>query len=70
MICKTTQSTEKRFATSDNESSDYELGQDNIQIIGIDIHNPHFLISGLTVVAFVIITLMFQDGAGEFFGWL
>ena len=48
----------------------YQLGQDNIRPFGLDIHNPVFLISGLSIVAFVIITLMFQQGATEFFGWL
>ena len=52
------------------EDADYELGQDNIQMFGLDIHNPVFLISGLTIVGFVLITLMFQQGAAEFFGWL
>lgn len=44
--------------------TDYELGQDNIQArvgpFGLDIHNPVFVISGLTIVAFVILTLAFQ----------
>ena len=52
------------------EGTDYELGQDNIQLFGLDIHNPVFLISGLTIVGFVLVTLMFQQGASEFFGWL
>ena len=50
--------------------TDYELGQDNITPFGLDIHNPVFLISGLTIVAFVLVTLMFQEGATAFFGWL
>ena len=50
--------------------TNYEIGQDNIQPFGLDIHNPVFLISGLSIVAFVIISLMFQQGATEFFGWL
>jgi BCCT family betaine/carnitine transporter len=57
-------------AATDIEETDYELGQDNIQLFGLDIHNPVFLISGLTIVGFVLVTLMFQQGAGEFFGWL
>ena len=48
----------------------HKLGQDNITPFGLDIHNPVFLISGLTIVAFVIVTLMFQEGATQFFGWL
>ncbi|MCC2110969.1 MAG: BCCT family transporter, partial [Hyphomicrobiales bacterium] len=55
---------------ADQIETDYELGQDNIQPFGLDIHNPVFLISGLSIVAFVILTLMFQEGATDFFGWL
>ncbi len=51
-------------------ATEYEVGQDNIRPFGLDIHNPVFVISGLTIVAFVIVTLMFQQPAAEFFGWL
>lgn len=50
--------------------TEFEIGQQNITPFGLDIHNPVFMISGLSIVAFVIITLMFQEGATEFFGWL
>ena len=50
--------------------TDYELGQDNITPFGLDIHNPVFVISALSIIAFVLVTLMFQEGATEFFGWL
>ncbi|WP_421853097.1 BCCT family transporter [Oricola sp.] len=54
--------------------TEYEIGQDNISVsvgpFGLDIHNPVFLISGLTIVAFVFFTLAFQDSAGEVFGAL
>ncbi|MBF9030678.1 BCCT family transporter [Rhodobacterales bacterium HKCCE3408] len=54
--------------------TDYEIGQDNIQgsvgPFGLDIHNPVFLISGLSIVAFVVYALMAPEQAGEFFGWL
>ena len=50
--------------------SDYKLGQDNITPFGLDIHNPVFLVSGITIVLFVLYTLLFQDHAGTFFGWL
>lgn len=50
--------------------TDFELGQHNITPFGLDIHNPVFLISGLSIVAFVMVTLMFQEAATEFFGWL
>ena len=45
------------------EKSDYEIGQDNVQIFGLDIHNPVFLISGLTIIGFVLVTLMFPAGS-------
>lgn len=51
--------------------TDYEIGQDNItpQIgpFGLDIHNPVFMISGLTIVAFVLVTLALGDQAGAVF---
>lgn len=44
--------------------TDYQIGQDNIVMkvgpFGLDIHNRVFLISGLTIIAFVLLTLMFQ----------
>ncbi len=52
--------------------TDYEIGQDNITPrigpFGLDIHNPVFVVSGLVVVAFVIITLAFQDAVGPALG--
>lgn len=50
--------------------TNYEIGQDNVQRFGLDIHNPVFAISSVAVVAFVVITLIFQNQATEFFGWL
>jgi BCCT family betaine/carnitine transporter len=45
--------------------TDYEIGQDNIRAsvgpFGLDIHNPVFAISGLSIVAFVFLTLAFQS---------
>ena len=54
----------------DGNDTDYEIGQDNIQPFGLDIHNPVFLISSISIVSFVIITLMFQEASTDFFGWL
>ncbi|WP_040604285.1 BCCT family transporter [Sagittula stellata] len=54
--------------------TEYTIGQDNIQTqvgpFGMDIHNPVFLISGLSIVAFVFYALALPEQAGEFFGWL
>lgn len=50
--------------------TDYEVGQDNVQLFGLDVHNPVFMVSGLTIVAFVFFSLAFNAQATEFFGWL
>jgi len=51
--------------------TDYEIGQDNITPkigpFGLDIHNPVFLVSGLVIIAFVFLTIAFQDAAGPAF---
>jgi BCCT family betaine/carnitine transporter len=54
--------------------TDYTIGQDNVEgrvgPFGFDIHNPVFLISGLSIVAFVFYALALPDQASAFFGWL
>ncbi|MBK1625475.1 BCCT family transporter [Afifella marina] len=50
--------------------TDYEVGQDNIQVFGLDFHNPVFIVSGLTIILFVALSLIFQQGAESFFTWL
>ncbi len=42
---------------------DYKLGQDNVQFLGLDAHNPVFVVSSLTIVAFVAGVLAFQTAA-------
>jgi len=54
--------------------TDYQVGQDNIVVnvgpFGLDIHNRVFAISGLAVVAFVALTLMFQNQVEPLFSGL
>jgi BCCT family betaine/carnitine transporter len=64
----TVESTDPAELAPDPIDTDFEIGQQNIRPFGLDIHNPVFLVSGLAVVAFVLITLMFQDAATVFFG--
>lgn len=45
----------------------HKIGQDNIRVLGLDIHNPVFMVSAVLVVAFVIGTLIFLDSAGAAF---
>ena len=33
--------------------TDYTLAQDNVQLLGLDIHNPVFAVSSLSIIAFV-----------------
>ena len=59
----------------ENESeSDYEVGQDNVEgqvgPFGFDIHNPVFLISGISIVAFVFYALALPEQSADLFGWL
>ncbi|MCV2868650.1 BCCT family transporter [Defluviimonas sp. WL0002] len=54
--------------------TDYMIGQDNIEgqvgPFGFDVHNPVFLVSGLTIVAFVFYALALPEQASDVFGWL
>ena len=54
--------------------TDYDIGQDNIEgrvgPFGFDVHNPVFMISGLSVIAFVAYALIAPTQAADFFGWL
>lgn len=52
--------------------TDYEIGQDNINyrrrfVFELDIHNIVFSVSALTIVAFTLLTLMFQTTLGPVF---
>lgn len=54
----------------DQSVTDYEVGQDNLQKFGLDIHNPVFPISASVIILFVAFTLIFPGEADSFFGWL
>ncbi|MEP1207449.1 MAG: BCCT family transporter [Rhizobiaceae bacterium] len=51
-------------------STEYEMGQDNIRPMGLDIHNPVFMISSIIIFGFVLISLANQEASATFFGWL
>ena len=56
---------------SDFIKTDYVIGQNNITTrfgpFGLDIHNPVFVISGISIVAFVFFTLVFPSQASAVF---
>ena len=56
--------------TEDSYTSEYEVGQDNIEAFGLDIHNPVFILSGSVTVIFVILTLLFPQAAADNFSSL
>jgi len=55
-------------------ATDYDVGQDNVEFqvgpIGVDVHQPVFAISSVTIVAFVILTLVFQAQVEPLFNGL
>ncbi|ATG35455.1 MULTISPECIES: BCCT family transporter [Phaeobacter] len=54
--------------------TEYEIGQDNLEgsvgPIGFDIHNPVFMVSGISIMLFVFYALVLPEQAAAFFGWL
>ncbi|MFO7856474.1 MAG: BCCT family transporter [Paracoccaceae bacterium] len=56
---------------SDVIETDYNIGQDNVTPkigpFSLDVHNPVFMVSGLVIVAFVLVTLAFQTSIGPVF---
>ena len=71
----TDETTSPGVPTPDGESdiieTEYDIGQDNIEgrvgPFGFDIHNPVFLISGLSVLAFVVYALLVPTQASAIF---
>ena len=54
--------------------TDYNIGQDNIEgavgPFGFDIHNPVFAVSALSIILFVVFTLLMPQTAGDAFSAL
>lgn len=48
---------------SDPYVTDYEVGQDNLKVFGMDMHNPVFFLSAVLILTFVIGTLLFPQDA-------
>ena len=46
---------------------EHEIGEHNVQWLGLDIHNPVFAISALLSIAFVVTTLLFLSEAADTF---
>jgi len=50
------------------EDIGHEIGEKNIEVLGLDIHNPVFAVSAILAVAVVVATLSFQKEAAIIFG--
>lgn len=50
-------------STLDPYATDYQVGQDNLRLFGMDMHNPVFFLSAILILAFVIGTLLFPHNA-------
>jgi len=48
--------------------SDHTIGEDNVQIWGMDIHNPVFFVSASLILVFVLTVIQFPQGANEVLG--
>jgi len=45
--------------------TEYETGQDNVELMGFDLHNPVFFLSAGALIPFIIISLLFPERMGE-----
>ena len=46
--------------------TDYEVGQDNVEIAGLDVHNPVFFLSAGLIILFAASSLIFPDAARDY----
>lgn len=46
-------------------ATDYKVGQDNVQFLGLDVHNPVFGITAFIIFAFVIGSIAFPENARD-----
>ncbi len=46
----------------------HEIGEQNVQVLGLDLHNPVFFVSAILSVLLVVGTLLFQELAAVLFG--
>ena len=51
--------------TNNNETDiGHEIGEHNVEVLGLDIHNPVFAISAIVAITVIAVTLIFQEQAG------
>ena len=45
----------------------HTVGEHNIEVLGLDIHNPVFAVSAVVAIVIVVGTLLFQEAAAVLF---
>lgn len=53
--------TEPGLLSETEYETDYEIGQDNVEVLGLDVHNPVFFLAASLVLLFGGLTLVFPD---------
>lgn len=48
--------------------TEHEIGQDNVEVLGMDIHNPVFILSAILIILFVTTTIAFPASVNEVLG--
>lgn len=57
----------EHIAGSETEyDTEYEIGQDNVEVLGLDVHNPVFFLAATLVLLFGGATLVFPEASGAF----
>ncbi|EXJ11440.1 hypothetical protein [Nitrincola nitratireducens] len=51
------------MARIQDQDTDYKVGQDNAQLMGLDFHNPVFPLSAILIIAFIVYALVFPESA-------
>ena len=59
--------TDEEKSAPNAPDSEHTVGEQNIQVFGLDIHNPVFVVSAVLVIVFVVATLLFLDEAAGVF---
>lgn len=48
--------------------TEYEVGQDNVRMLGMDLHNPVFFLSATLILSFIVGTILFPQEANSLLG--
>ena len=56
--------TEQTAIETNDYETEYEVGQDNVEVLGLDVHNPVFFLAATLVLLFGGLTLVFPEASG------